>query len=110
MENIQRLFFALLQNFDISYKIYFFDKVDFSVKIIGILGDRVIGKTTFLLQYLKESPLKLHEKLYVNAEYINMSNEILFELAQKFHSMGGKLLVVDEIHKLDNFEKDLKLI
>jgi predicted AAA+ superfamily ATPase len=110
MENIQRLFFSLLQNFDISYKRYFFDKVDFSEKLIGILGDRGIGKTTFLLQYLKESPLKLHEKLYVNAEYINMSNEILFELAQKFHSMGGKLLVVDEIHKLDNFEKDLKLI
>ena len=54
MENIQRLFFALLQNFDISYKRYFFDKVDFSEKLIGILGDRGIGKTTFLLQYLKE--------------------------------------------------------
>ena len=39
-----------------------------------------------------------------------MSNIQLFEIAKEFHSKGGKLLVVDEIHKLENFEQDLKLI
>lgn len=110
MDTIFQLFFSLLQNFNISYKRYFFDRVNFDEKLIGILGDRGIGKTTFLLQYLKNSSLKLNQKLYINAEYINMSSIQLFEIAKEFHSKGGKLLVIDEIHKLENFEQDLKLI
>lgn len=47
MDTIQQLFFSLLQNFNISYKRYFFDRVNFDEKLIGILGDRGIGKTTF---------------------------------------------------------------
>ncbi|MBD3808114.1 MAG: hypothetical protein IE880_05285, partial [Epsilonproteobacteria bacterium] len=74
MQNLQKIFYNLLQNFDISYKRYFFTRVDFNEKLIGIIGDRGIGKTTFLLQYLKGSKLQLHEKLYINAEYIVMSN------------------------------------
>jgi predicted AAA+ superfamily ATPase len=110
MENLQQLFFTLLKGFDKPYKRYFFDRVDFNEKLIGILGDRGIGKTTFLLQYLKESSLTLTQKLYINAEYISMSSENLFELAQEFSKKGGKLLVVDEIHNLQNFEQELKLI
>ncbi len=110
MENIQKLFFNLLQNFDIQYKRYFFQKVDFSEKLIGIIGDRGIGKTTFLLQYLKELDLNLQQKLYINAEYIIISNINLFELAQEFYASGGKALVIDEIHKYNDFEQHLKLI
>jgi len=110
VEKLQKLFFALLQNFDIEYERYFFDLVDFDEKLIGIIGDRGVGKTTFLLQYLKNSQLKLNQKLYINAEYISMSGENLFEIAQRFDAQGGKLLIIDEIHKYIDFEKDLKLI
>lgn len=110
MEKFQKLFFALLQNFDIEYERYFFDTIDFNEKLIGIIGDRGVGKTTFLLQYLKQSKLKLNQKLYINAEYIAMSGENLFEIAQEFDAQGGKLLIIDEIHKYIDFEKDLKLI
>lgn len=75
MQNLQKIFYNLLQNFDISYKRYFFDRVDFSEKLIGIIGDRGMGKTTFLLQYL------------------------LLELAGEFYSQGGKVLVIDEIQR-----------
>ena len=110
MQNIQQVFYTLLQNFDIKYQRYFFKRVDFSEKLIGILGDRGIGKTTFLLQYLQNIDLKLHQKLYINAEYIVMSDISLLELAQEFYQQGGKLLVIDEIHKYQDFEKHLKLI
>jgi len=110
MNNIQNIFYNLLQNLNISYKRYFFDIVDFNEKLIGIFGDRGIGKTTFLLQYLKELDLPLNKKLYINVEYLSLSNINLFELAESFHKRGGKVLVIDEIHKIDNFEKHLKLI
>lgn len=110
MEQLQKYFLSLLQSTTITYKRYFFNEIDFNERLIGIIGDRGVGKTTFLLQYLKESPLVLKEKLYVTAEYLVLSNINLLELAQEFAQKGGKLLVIDEIHKIDNFELHLKLI
>ncbi len=110
MKQLQKYFLSLLQSTTITYKRYFFDEVDFNERLIGIIGDRGVGKTTFLLQYLKESPMLLKEKLYVTAEYLVLSNINLLELAQEFAQKGGKLLVIDEIHKIDNFELHLKLI
>jgi len=107
---MQNRFYNLLQNFDIKYKRYFFDRVDFGEKLIGIIGDRGIGKTTFLLQYLKELELNLHQKLYINIEYLNISNIDLFDFATKFYQQGGKVLAIDEIHSYPDFEKHLKLI
>lgn len=110
MENLQELFLSLINNFDTKYKRYFYKRVDFYEKMIGILGDRGIGKTTFLLQYLKELPLKIDQKLYINVEFLSTSNINLFELAKTFSQQGGKILAIDEVHKYKDFEKDLKLI
>lgn len=110
METIRELFYTLLQRTDENYKRYFFDKINFDEKLIGVLGDRGIGKTTFLLQYLKGSALNLNEKLYINADYISLSGQNIFELAREFEKEGGKLLVIDEIHKIENYENALKLI
>jgi predicted AAA+ superfamily ATPase len=110
MQLLQSRFYSLIKNLDIEYKRYFFDRVDFNNKLIGIIGDRGIGKTTFLLQYLKELDLELHQKLYVNIEYLSMSNVSLLDFATEFSQKGGKVLVIDEIHTYPDFEKHLKLI
>jgi len=110
MINFKNRFAKLLSNFDKPYKRYLFKKVDFSEKLIGFTGARGVGKTTFLLQYLKENPLPLNKKLYINAEFLEYSFLKLYDLAEEFEKKGGKVLVIDEIHKYPNFEKDLKLI
>ena len=107
---MEQIFYKLLQNTPTTYKRYFFDKVNFNEKLIGIIGDRGIGKTTFLLQYLKELNISLSKKMYLNAEYIQMSNIDLLDYATNFSKKGGKILVIDEIHKYNDFEKHLKLI
>ncbi len=110
MENIFNYSSNLILNENHTFKRYFFNEIDFNAKLIGIIGDRGIGKTIFLLQYLKELDLPIEKKLYVNAEYIEFSDINLFELTKEFHKIGGKILVIDEIHKYPNFEKHLKLI
>ena len=94
----------------ISYKRYFFNIVDFNEKLIGIVGARGIGKTTFLLQYLKSLDFKEHQKLYFSVDSIIASNSTLFEIAESFSLSGGKILVIDEIHKYKNLEIELKEI
>ncbi len=99
-----------IKSVDTTYKRYFFNEVDFNQKLIGIVGDRGIGKTTFLLQYLKELDLPYNKKLYVSAEYLLLSAISLFELAEDFCKFGGEILVIDEIHQIPEFEKHLKTI
>jgi len=97
----------LLSKLKFKYKRYFFDKIDFD-KMTGIIGARGVGKTTFLLQYLKESKLPYSKKLYVSADAININS--LFDLALSFQKEGGELLIIDEIHKFRGFESELKKI
>ena len=110
LEQIQQYSTMSLKNLKITHKRYFFDEVDFDNKLIGIIGDRGIGKTTFLLQYLKELDMPLEQKLYVSAEFLLLGSMDLFELASEFEKIGGKVLVVDEIHQVPDFEKHLKLM
>lgn len=110
MINFKNRFIKILANFDKTYKRYLYNKIDFNEKLIGIIGAKGVGKTTILLQYLKESPIELSKKLYVNAEFLQYSFLKLFDLAEEFEKRGGKILVIDEIHKYKDFEKELKLI
>ena len=91
-----------------TYKRYIFNEINFQNRLIGIIGARGVGKTTFLLQYLKESPLPFQEKLYVSADVLGVDS--IFDIAFQFHREGGKLLIFDEIHKYANFEQELKNI
>ena len=95
---------------DIKYKRYFFEKISFNDNLIGIIGPRGIGKTTFLLQYLNELNLANFEKLYFSVDSIISSGISLFDIAEEFSLRGGKVLVIDEIHKYINFEIELKEI
>ena len=89
-----------------TYKRYFFDKIDFDNKLIGVLGARGIGKTTFLLQYLKE--FDFDKTLYFSADSIMTSGLKLYDIADEFSKHGGEILAIDEIHKIKNFELELK--
>ena len=97
-----------LTNLKTTYKRYIHKTVNFEDKLIGIVGARGVGKTTFLLQYLKESQISFDKKLYFSADAIDI--DTIFDIAYEFHKTGGKLLIIDEIHKYNNFEYDLKKI
>ena len=94
----------------IDYKRYFFNIVDFNERLIGIVGARGVGKTTFLLQYLEGLGIADDKKLYFSVDSILGSDETLFDIAESFSNLGGEVLVIDEIHKYPNFELALKEI
>jgi hypothetical protein len=95
-----------LNNLPINYKRYIHKIVDFDNKLVGLVGARGVGKTTFLLQYLKENQLSFDKKLYFSADAIDIDS--LFDIALEFEKTGGKLLIIDEIHRYKDFEIELK--
>jgi len=107
LDEIRELQQLLLTKNNTIYKRYFFDTVEMD-RLTGIIGARGVGKTTFLLQYLKAHPLPMSKKLYLSADSIALSS--LFEVAKIFAKEGGELLIIDEIHKFVGFENELKKI
>jgi len=90
-----------------TFKRYLFSQIDFQSKLIGILGQRGVGKTTLIRQIAQNYDLEISKMLYISADNIKKS---LSEIAIEFSSFGGKLLIIDEIHKAPNFALELKTI
>lgn len=76
-------------------------------KLIGIIGPRGVGKTTLLLQYLKQTSQKY---LYFSADDVVFQDLRLYELVDEAYSLGRKLIVIDEIHKYANWAGEIKNI
>ena len=93
-----------------SYERYFTKSIDYTQKMVGLVGARGVGKTTAILQHLQAVELPFEKKLYISADMIEISDLSLFEIARFFELHGGEVLAIDEIHKSKNFEIELKNI
>jgi predicted AAA+ superfamily ATPase len=63
-----------------------------------------------MLQYAQSTAWPASKMLYLSCDHPAMVDEDLFEIAQTFYQEGGKLLILDEIHKAKNFSLALKAI
>ena len=78
-------------------------------RLVGIVGQRGVGKTTLLLQYLK-TDFKLTEYLYFSADDVYIIGSSIYDIADEFVRLGGKVIVIDEIHKYKNWSIEIKSI
>lgn len=109
MEQLQELFRRLLALTDVTYIRYLHNRIDWSARMIGIVGARGVGKTTLLLQHIKLH-LSTENTLFVNADDLYFAEHRLFDLASDFYKSGGKHLFIDEVHKYTDWAKELKMI
>lgn len=76
----------------------------------GIYGARGVGKTTLLLQNLKELKQNGKEVLYVRLDDFYFTENNLYELADEFRKNSGEYLYLDEVHKYTGWARELKSI
>lgn len=77
-------------------------------RLIGIKGARGVGKTTLVLQYLKQAALPSGQSLYVSLDDLYFSAHRLYDLGEVFVRTGGRLLVLDEVHRYANWSQEIK--
>ncbi len=111
MENLIQDYRRLLSELEPVYKRNIYKKLQSDHRITGIVGSRGIGKTTYILHYLKENYARSQEALYVSADDLYFADNTLVSLAEKFINLyNGRLLCIDEIHKYPNWSQELKNI
>ena len=109
MKTLYQKFETLLQNTTTDFKRYLYNNVSWESRMIGIVGARGVGKTTMILQYIKQN-LNSKNALYVSADDMYFGENRLIDLADEFYKHAGEYLFIDEIHKYKNWSRELKNI
>jgi len=111
MEKLFQFSASRINSVDINFKRYLWSKVNWRSRLIAITGARGVGKTTLLLQYIRENlNEKPDEVIYVNMDDLYFSRNTLVDFADAFVKKGGRYLFLDEVHKYKNWSQEIKNI
>lgn len=108
MDELLEVSEQLIKTTQIGFKRYLYSTIDWSEKLIGIKGARGTGKTTLLLQYLNQSGLPSSQIAYFSLDEIFFLSHSVLEVVKTFYQLGGKIVVLDEVHKYPNWSKEIK--
>ncbi|MGB5942486.1 MAG: AAA family ATPase [Leeuwenhoekiella sp.] len=86
------------------------DEINFANRLLGIKGARGVGKTTLLLQKIKDFEALGKRVLYATLDHLFFLENTLIDLAKEFTLIGGEHLLLDEVHKYPRWSRELKLL
>ena len=110
IEEIIRVFNRRLTATPTEFHRYLFYEIDWEDKLIGIKGPRGCGKTTLLLQHIKQSfhGQELEKVLYVSLDNIWFADNKILDLVDFHYNHGGTHIFIDEIHYEPKWQTMLK--
>ena len=88
---------------------YLYTSFNLDNRLTGLVGSRGVGKTTLLLQYIKNEHLKDKTCFYFSADLIYFQQTTLLEFVGNLHLIEGyQIVVIDEVHKYQGWNQELK--
>ena len=94
----------------LDYKRPLYYRINWDNRLIGIKGPKGVGKSTLLLQHIKEAFADRSKVLYVSLDNMWFSTNDLVELVEYHYTHGGTHIFLDEIHKYKNWQDCVKNI
>ncbi|QGY42617.1 AAA family ATPase [Maribellus comscasis] len=108
MEYFQHTHKSLLESSKKTIKRELANNIEWSNRLIAIKGFRGVGKTTFLLDYLKKYFADDNSALYINLNNFYFTKRKISSFADEFTKRGGKILLLDQIQKYPEWSSDLR--
>ena len=101
-----------LEEIQTRYFRYLYNSIDWSERLIGIKGARGVGKTTMLLQHIRQTfpDRSRSQAFYVSLDHIWFSTHTLSELVEYLYTHGVTHLFLDEVHKYPTWTREIKNI
>ena len=84
---------------DLRFKRYLYNQINWDVRLLGIKGARGVGKTTMLMQHIKETFDNIDDVLYVSLDNLWFQNHSAEELVEFLYTRGVNHIYFDEVHK-----------
>jgi hypothetical protein len=108
LEFFQQNHKSLLKSSKDTIKRELMNSIDWDARLICIKGFRGVGKTAFLLDYIKEKFPESNDILYLNLNNFYFTKRKISSFADEFAKRGGKVLVLDQIQKYPEWSEDLR--
>jgi len=109
LDKLLKISEGLINATSLSNKRYLYDTIDWKQRLICIIGARGTGKTTMLLQRLKEAGKSKRTKVaYLSLDNIYFYSNTVFESVSELYDNGSRLIVLDEVHKYGNWSLEIK--
>ena len=77
-----------LEETETAYHRPLYSELDWDDRLVCIKGAKGTGKTTMMLQFLKEHPEELNTAFYVSLDSLWFSNHSLLEVVEWLHNNG----------------------
>ena len=101
----------LIESVPIGKHRFLFDRFEMNERLTGVFGPRGVGKTTLLLQYLRDKHGLPGEAFYASADHIFFNRCSLLEFVREVHMREEtRYFVFDEVHKYRAWHQELKNI
>lgn len=107
-QQIENVYNTRLSRVSVRFVRYLYDQINWDARLIGIKGARGVGKTTLLLQRIKQAHKKPDAVFYASLDSIWFQSHSLPELVEWLYQRGVRYLYLDEVHKYDNWAQVIK--
>lgn len=108
IEPIVNQFNNKILQINLDFKRYLHEKINWNSRLIGIKGARGVGKSTLLLQHIKESFPDLQNVFYASLDDLWFRTHTLSELVEYLYTHGITHLFLDEVHKYEDWSLNIK--
>jgi uncharacterized protein len=108
MEILYKYHQQYLANYQESYRRDDMDLIPWEEQLVGIKGAKGVGKTTLMLQKILEDFGRSAQALYISMDSMAMKDYTITDIVEYHRNNGGTHLFIDEIHKHNEWSRDLK--
>ena len=99
-----------MEETDTTYHRPLYNELDWDDRLVCIKGAKGTGKTTMMLQFLKEHPEELDRSFYVSLDSLWFSKHSPLDVVDWLHGNGGRRLFLDEVHYFRGWQTLVKNI
>lgn len=111
LSGLYRTSTRLIDQTSTSFHRYLYGQIDWTSRLTAIKGARGVGKTTMMLQSIKERFSEQPERaLYISLDNLWFANHPLSEVVEYHYTHGGTHLFLDEVHKYPSWQIVMKNI
>ena len=105
---IVEFYHSKLAQVTLNFKRYLYPLINWDSRVIGIKGERGVGKTTMLLQRIKEKYSNPDETFYISLDHYWFGTHQLQDLMEFLYKRGITEFYIDEVHKYKGWSTVLK--
>ena len=105
---IVAFYHSKLAQVTLDFKRYLYHQINWDSRVIGIKGERGVGKTTMLLQRIKEKYNNPDDTFYISLDHYWFGTHQLQNLIEFLYKRGITEFYIDEVHKYKGWSTILK--